>query len=273
MLGKLFKSEWKDTYLVGTISSIVVLILALIGAVIFQTDLWKMDFESETAAAIMETTISFYFITYMLSIMALAIVMRYYFFYRYYKNLFTDHGYLMNTLPVTGSQLIKAKLLVALIWQYITWIVVYFAIFILIFSVLSGIGDLSFAEFINEFKEIPVELYREIGEGVPFLFSMMAIILLSPLTEILIMYAAVGIGQLCKKHKFLISVLILVGLYVLRAFLMNLAMIPLNFILIGVDSVWGFNVGGIIALLAVIAVIIGLWYANRFFLEKKLNLE
>ena len=36
--------------------------------------------------------------------------------YRFYKNLMTDEGYLMFTLPVSRSQLIWSKLMVALAW-------------------------------------------------------------------------------------------------------------------------------------------------------------
>ena len=36
--------------------------------------------------------------------------------YRFYKNLMTDEGYLMFTLPVSRSQLIWSKLIVSMAW-------------------------------------------------------------------------------------------------------------------------------------------------------------
>lgn len=274
MLGKLFKFEWKDTYLVGTVFSIVVLILSLIGALVFQTDIWEVDFGSRAAESLVATTLMFYFVSYGFGIGAMILVMRYYFFWRYYKNLFTDQGYLMNTLPVTANQLLRAKLFVALIWQYITWLVVGLAVFILAFGFVSGIEAVSLGEIVEAFREVFREIYSDITvEEIPFLVSMMLILLISPLSELMLMYAAVGIGQLSKKHKFLISVLILIGLYMARSFLMQIAMIPLNFLFMGVDSMWAYNVGGVISLFVVIGIIIGLWFLNKYFLEKKLNLE
>ena len=274
MLGKLIKFEWKDTYLIGTISGIVVLILALIGAIVFQTDLWNMDFRSSTAESLVATTIIFYFTAYIMGIGAMVLVMRYYFFWRYYKNLFTDQGYLMNTLPVTGSQLLNAKLLVALVWQYITWIVVSLAIFILAFGFMNGIEAVSLGELMEALREGIHEIYRDIpGELTIYFVSIMLIILISPLSEIMLMYTAVGIGQLNKKHKFLISVLILIGLYMARSFLLQIAMVPMNFMVVGTADVWAFNVGSLITLFVLIGMIIGLWFLNKYFIEKRLNLE
>ena len=274
MLGKLIKFEWKDTYLVGTISSIVVLVLAAIGAIVFHTNIWEIKFQSAAAESLMATMVGFYFFMYIFSIIAIIFVMRYYFFWRYYKNLFTDHGYLMNTLPVTGTQLINAKLLIALIWQYITWIVVYIAIMALFFGFLSGLGDFTFSQFWDALSEIPNDLAREMRDAAPFMISMMCIVLISPIMEILIMYAAVGIGQGCKKHKFLISVLILIGLYMLRSFVLQIFMIPFNYALMdNIDSLWAVNIAGILLLLVVVGIIVGLWFLNKYFIESKLNLE
>ena len=40
--------------------------------------------------------------------------------YRFYKNLMTDEGYLMFTLPVTTHQIITSKLIVTLVWTVAT---------------------------------------------------------------------------------------------------------------------------------------------------------
>ena len=36
---------------------------------------------------------------------------------RYYRNLYGDEGYLMNTLPVTPAQHVWAKLICAFLWE------------------------------------------------------------------------------------------------------------------------------------------------------------
>ena len=40
MLSKLIKHEWKDTYMVGTVCSIVVVVLTIIGMLLFSLDVW-----------------------------------------------------------------------------------------------------------------------------------------------------------------------------------------------------------------------------------------
>ena len=50
-----------------------------------------------------------------ISILAVALMI-----YRFYKNLMTDEGYLMFTLPVTTHQIIISKLIVPLVWSAVT---------------------------------------------------------------------------------------------------------------------------------------------------------
>ena len=54
--------------------------------------------------------------------------------YHFHKNVFTDQGYLTNTLPVTPSQLLLSKELAALLWLLIDVVVISISIFILVGS-------------------------------------------------------------------------------------------------------------------------------------------
>ncbi|MBP3459564.1 MAG: hypothetical protein J6K58_10165 [Lachnospiraceae bacterium] len=277
MLKKLIKHEWKDTWTVGTVCAVIVAVLTVIGMIIFSLDIWQesANRNNEMAEQFTSMTIMLYVMMFVWGLIGVVFVVKYYFFYRYYKNLFTDHGYLMNTLPVKSTELINAKLIVAVIWQYLIGLVVGIAIFSLIMSVLAGIGDYNFSEFMRDLGDLLREIeWSEFSEVIPFLISMFFICLLAPIGGVLLMYAAVGIGQTAKKLKFLIAVFILIGFNIIKQFVVSYISLPFSLLMEDAIPTNTFmNIASVIALLVLIGVIIGLYFLNRYFLEKKLNLE
>jgi len=277
MLKKLIKHEWKDTWTVGTVCTVIVVVLTIIGMIIFSLDIWEESAgrNNDMAESFTAITIMLYVMMFIWGLIGVAFVVKYYFFYRYYKNLFTDHGYLMNTLPVKSTELINAKLIVAVIWQYITGLVIGIAIFCLILSVAGGFGDLNFSEFMQELNELFHEIdWSEFVELLPFMISVTLMYLLAPIGGILLMYAAVGIGQTAKKLKFLIAVFILIGFNIVKQFAVSYISLPFSLLMEDKMPTNTFmNTASVIALFVLIGVIIGLYFLNRYFLEKKLNLE
>ena len=71
--------------------------------------------------------------------------------YRYYKNFFTDEGYLTFTLPVTRDQLLWSKIINAFIWEIATFLALTVcgtAILLILGSdilqdLISGIGEIA----------------------------------------------------------------------------------------------------------------------------------
>lgn len=276
MLKKLIKHEWKDTWSVGTTCSIIVLVLAVIGMFVLNEDIWRESANrGETAESFTAITMMLYFMMFVWGLVAAALVVRYYFFWRYYKNLFTDHGYLMNTLPVKSTELINAKLIVAVIWQYIISIVITLAIFMLIIGMVGGLTPYSWSEFWQDFAEVWREMeWGELGEIVPFLICMFLCMLLAPIGSVLLMYTAVGIGQMAKKYKFLVSVFILIGFLIAKQAIVSYASLPFSLAMNERDiTPTMVNIGSFIAVLVLAGVIIGLYFLNKYFLEEKLNLE
>ena len=76
---------------------------------------------------------------------------------RFYKNLYTDEGYLMHTLPVTPRQLLVSKLTVGSLWSFLVTILTLWAVFlIMIFGLPVMVKDdlnLSFTLLVNYAKE------------------------------------------------------------------------------------------------------------------------
>lgn len=274
MLKTLLKYEWKDTWGLCTACNGIALILSVIGALMIS--LWHYSDDktfTDTQTTMLGVAFSFYIIIYIVSVFAVVLVMKYYFFVRYYKNLFTDQGYLMHTLPVKSTDLINSKLIIAVLWQFITGIVVGICIVIIVFSFADIFGELSIMDFKEAFHDIETE-FDEIVKGVPLIASGIISGLVTPIFEILLMYMAVGIGQQSKKNRLFLSVMVLIGLYVGKRFISSCLSVPLQMLLINEDvSLTAVNVGAVLVVLAIIAMTVGLYFLNKYFLEKKLNLE
>ena len=274
MLKTLLKYEWKDTWGLCTACNGIALILSVIGALMIS--LWHYSDDktfTDTQTTMLGVAFSFYIIIYIVSVFAIVLVMKYYFFVRYYKNLFTDQGYLMHTLPVKSTDLINSKLIIAVLWQFITGIVVGICIVIIVFSFADIFGELSIMDFKEAFHDIETE-FDEIVKGVPLIASGIISGLVTPIFEILLMYMAVGIGQQSKKNRLFLSVMVLIGLYVGKRFISSCLSVPLQMLLINEDvSLTAVNVGAVLVVLAIIAMTVGLYFLNKYFLEKKLNLE
>ena len=274
MLKTLLKYEWKDTWGLCTACNGIALILSVIGALMIS--LWHYSDDktfTDTQTTMLGVAFSFYIIIYIVSVFAIVLVMKYYFFVRYYKNLFTDQGYLMHTLPVKSTDLINSKLIIAVLWQFITGIVVGICIVIIVFSFADIFGELSIMDFKEAFHDIEME-FDEIVKGIPLIASGIISGLVTPIFEILLMYMAVGIGQQSKKNRLFLSVMVLIGLYMGKRFLGSCLSVPLQMLVINEDvSLTAVNVGSVLAALAIVGMTVGLYFLNKYFLEKKLNLE
>lgn len=277
MLKNLIKHEWKDTWLIGTICSITVLAFAVIGLFIFNEDIWQESAaRNEMAYSFTMLIMSLYLFIFFVGLTATAFIVKYYFFWRYYKNLFTDQGYLMNTLPVKCTDLINAKLIVAVIWHYIINIVIGLGIIILIMCFSSSIIPSNYeVEFWQELLELFREtVWSEIGEHVPFLIGISLCGLLAPVVNVLLMYTAVGIGQQAKKNKFLLSVLILIGFMFFRQPITYFITLPISLVMdTQVTSTNAVDAASFIFVFILTGAVIVLYLLNKYFLKKKLNLE
>ncbi len=273
MLKKLIAHEWKDTWIVGTVCCGVLVVLSLIGAIIFGMDAWtNVGKMSDTMQAWAGISMGLYMVLLYLGVFASAMVVAWYFFYRYYKHLFTDQGYLMQTLPVTSRDLILSKLIVAVIWQYLISIAIGISMIILFGSMFSTLGD--FTDIGKLFSEIAAELkLQEIAPAIPLIIIGILIILIAPISTVLMQYTAIGIGQTSKKNKLLMAVLVMIGLNMALQFVMSYGMIPITLTMPENPSLGFVTCLALLALVVIAAAGVGLFFASKYFIDKKLNLE
>ena len=126
--------------------------------------------------------------------------------YHFHKNVFTDQGYLTNTLPVTPSQLLLSKELAALLWLLIDVVVISISIFILVGS----------TELFSNFSIFWSTLIRYASQTPLFTTLIIIALVLSPFLAIGILFFSITLGNLASSHKVLASIGAYVGIYVVQ---------------------------------------------------------
>ncbi len=124
---------------------------------------------------------------------------------RFKKNLLGREGYLMFTLPVPVSLHIVSKFLSALIWQIFSSIVV------ILSSALIMLNEPTFRDVIEEIVELfSVAIVRLLENGSIMPSTAITLSVFSVLTtacaSILLIYLAIAVGHLAKKHKNLLGI-------------------------------------------------------------------
>lgn len=268
MLGKLMKYEIKGT---------ARLLLPVYAALLVMTLLNKifLSINSQATGFIMTTGISM--ALYVCIIIALVVMTFIVIIQRFYKNLMTDEGYLMFTLPVPTWQQIVSKLIIALMWSFVCGIVIMLSIMILAIDGTS-------LQYMGEFFQ---ELGRAFnspqgGQAIVILIELFILMVVGICSNVLQIYTSISVGQLFGRHKIiaafgayivinLILQIIFTTMTVSFALTSDTSMI--NAFFNNMDPVaavnWMLNIGtlGNLVLAAIYFV------ATNYILKNKLNLE
>ena len=116
MLGKLLKHEFRATARVMLPLYLVLLAISLCGN--FATRVMEHS-SSQLLNLVGSLTIFAFFI----GLIAVSLMSLYLMISRFHKNLLTDEGYLMFTLPVSVHGLIVSKIIVSTVWFILTGVV------------------------------------------------------------------------------------------------------------------------------------------------------
>lgn len=118
MLGKLLKHEWKAVWKVPVLLIVILMLSAVMAGLTFALPIWDSEWVGLPLSGVM-LILMFYF-----AMIAVTVGIMIYFAVRYYKNMFTDEGYLTHTLPVTARQLLLNKTIVMSVWNLIAMMAV-----------------------------------------------------------------------------------------------------------------------------------------------------
>lgn len=151
---------------------------------------------------------------------------------RFYKNLFTDEGYLMNTLPVTNHQHILSKLLIASFWSIVCGIVITLSIIILVTN------DINLFDFFRGVGNVLSQMTAsETFHAWVAIIEFILLLLVSFVSSVLMIYVAIALGQLFNDHKILASF----GIYIAITVALQIIGVILMLIVTSVYTSSGFD--------------------------------
>ena len=141
--------------------------------------------------------------------------------YRFYQNLLKDEGYLMHTLPVSVHGLVWSKILVSLVWFFVTGLLIALIGFIsFLFLTETGFGD--FFRSMRLWSNIQAAL-RTAGLDLSDLWIIVAqlliLLLLSGIASCLMCYASLSLGHMFTRAKIPWSIAFYLGFSVLFSLL------------------------------------------------------
>ncbi len=282
MLRKLFKNEWKSFYLAPTIAMIVLTVFTGIVMFSFTTSVWQSDYDYNIFLELISGLAIF---AYIFCLAAFSFSITLCTAIRFYKNLFTDEGYLMFTLPVKPSSLLLSKALVAALWRIISVLFMALSIFGIASVATVYLGDMSIVEFFEEFGSLFLELFdldmiREyINAPISLLIIWSVLYSLGSLVSgILFIYTCICLGQLFHRHKVGGSILCYFGLRFVKQFTERLLTLPLNSMITQLDSIQDVTLGNwlfimFLTLLLIYGACVAMYFICIYLMTKKLNLE
>lgn len=187
MLNKLMKHELKATakYLVPMY--LILIVISILNRIIISLDIFH------GVLGVIPVFINF---IYVISIISAVFVTIASMVLRFYKNLLSDEGYLMFTLPVAPRQLLNSKLIVSTLWTIISVIAVLLSLMIAFatpdrLQVLWQSIELNLTELVDNFGNGAILLIIE------FILMM----LIGVLQNILMFYFAIALGQLFQGRR------------------------------------------------------------------------
>lgn len=213
---------------------------------------------------------------------------------RFYKNLLSDEGYLMFTLPVSSHKLLLSKFLTTMIWYVCSIVVIMISLFILFIS----------KEFFGALLIFPEAISQLLDEfaKVPSLMLFLILTLIDSFISfpflILMIYVSIAIGHTRHNHKVLYSFGTFLGLNIIISIISNI----ISFIFfLPYTNLFSFSVNGytfdntpinpadnlsvidatfntlngllIFSFIFSIALSVAFYFVTNYILSKKLNLE
>ena len=201
MLGKLIKHELAATGRLLLPMQGILLFISIVGWLLLNLKVFDEHIEIGISMLIL----------YILFIYAIAVATNIYLAVRFYKNLFTDEGYLSFTLPVKPYMHLWSKGICMAIWQVVNTVMIVLSVCILMcYQNILG-------EVITKLKTVDWSVLGELGLSLPGIISfLVAFFIISGLFGITSIFASVCIGQLANTKQQLLLVPMLLFRFVIR---------------------------------------------------------
>lgn len=283
MFSRLLKYEWKATAGTLGILSAAMLGLSVMDCVILRfllSDAGQQLSLSEVPQWLLGTALRLILIFSAIALALYFTAVVVLLLYRFYRNKFTDEGYLTFTLPVRPAQIVGASVVNMLLWMLIAAVVVVASVAIAV--VLGVFGDEALRkEVLYTLREIlPVlgeqlgDFSETIGSAYPVLTLLQTVLM--PLYAVLVPMACITAGAaVAKKHKILAAFGIYYGVnFVVNLITSTMTMLPLLPIARYTDDSLrtAMTVTALVQLLVTAAVTAGAWFFTTGTMKRRLNL-
>ncbi len=283
MLKKLLKYEFK-----AVSKSLVPMLLAIFGLsvlssfiIVLNNAISRSSAASSVFATIFQIIASIILVFSVIALFASILIVIFLLLQRYYKNFFTDEGYLTFTLPVEVKQLLATKLISGFVWTIVGTIVIFVSIMFFLLFATAEDGHLISFDVLTSFIDGISSFYRYVGTLNSVLFTVEFILLgvIGVISQLLLYYLAITIGSIiAKKHKILASI----GMYfainsvtgIVAGIIMFLIMLISPQTAQNLDSLYGVSHTFLIMYILIYALMGTVSYLIcKSMLKNKLNLE
>lgn len=283
MFSKLLKHEWKANWRLLSILSLAVIIAAVVGTIALRVMVNYGDrlSESNSYLTLLLMPLSlFVFVSFMVLVIYAAAVL-FVLLFRFYKNKFTDEGYLTFTLPVTNHQIFLSSAVNMLIWSVISVVLVIllFVVMILIGTSTSGFINMELIRELRSLKLILPEMAEAYSEILGDSYGILTLIsiLISPVYNVVLAMTCITLGAVvAKKHKILAAIGIYYGANTVLGILSSAITTVPSLMFIGngglASSDRYFTLTMVAQLLIYAAVIVGGYFLSTKLMKNKLNL-
>lgn len=209
-------------------------------------------------------------ILFVLAMFAVVIVSFVLMIWRFKRNLMSDEGYLMFTLPVSTGELIWSKLIVAIAWFFCSAVVV--SLCALLVSYKNDMLDIFTSFNLSGFSD---------AQQRSMLLGVICSVLVTGVNLCLMFYAAMAVGQSFRSHKTLMTVVFFFVFYIVVQLLSSVVLSGTLTSVAGSlesmlenDAVYSVANALLWRTTAFNAVVAAVYYAiTHFMLSKRLNLQ
>ena len=275
MLKKLMRYDFKSVFKLWWIGAVSTLALSIIGGFIAEIFTTERDIPEPIYVLAIFGAVLVY-----IGFIAFAIFSEILVYLRFYKNLYTDEGYLTFTLPAKRQSILNSKVFLGTVTSILTGIVL--SIDSLIVTVISLRKEIFTPQFIKDIEEALEYFFEDQYYYYFFIYLIQALIIfaLLSLATILFAYGCITIASvIAKKAKILVAIGIYYGATSVLGFLLTIffmfgatSFFDLIFELSEIDGLNSVMLLLFMVIFLLCAVCCVLYYITHWCIDKKLNL-
>ena len=202
MFLKLLKYDVKSVWRIWWIMAASVFGMSLLGGVSLRLIITLMEEEKLVLLILLSGLL---LIGCFMAILASTIITELLIYVRFYKNFFTDEGYLTFTLPVSRKDLLLAKTANAILWNTAQLVLILTSVF---FVLLIGVPSYVGKEFFYDFHMVISSIPFEFGAwSFLYIIEVLIVIFFAEVFHVSLIHFCITMGaMLAKKAKILAAI-------------------------------------------------------------------